>query len=224
MSHLHPDPVKTLDTLRHRLHTLTVSLQALQHQLHTPAPLPPWQELQSLQFRVTAALNDVVSTINSNAQFLSQAHVYPLPTLPIAGAQGSQPVQVEAMVGELLRKKADARAEDWIESGIKSSMPSEPALQVVDKDFEDLWDWAGPAESEIAQRVLLGIGVDDGDDEDEDEDEDEEMEDVVTDGQGLERGKSKAEGQMMPLEDILRFMYTGVIKQKPGVTGAFMQR
>ena len=262
-----PDHTKALDALRHRLQLLTNDLYTLLGQLHQQPPksqqqeqsqqqdqqaataataasaayLLPWPELQSSVLRTSSAVNDVLSTLSSNAAFLSSAHVYPLPGFP-----GRSQEAGEGMLRELLRKRLEPGSEDWVLKGQEADAELVAgkgntgagagagagaelgAEGMGEKEFEQLWDWAGPAENDLARKLLVGVLIfedDDNEDDDEDEDDGDKMD---VDGAAKKDDKAAAGKKQvdvkpqLPLEDVLRYMYTGNARAgpMPGIAAA----
>lgn len=121
----------------------------------------------------------------------------------------------------LLRKRLDPAVQTELDNYAKSAESF--AGESKDPSFLDegaiaeLWEWAGPAENDIAREVFFG--KEDEDEEDEDESEPEEMEGLWNDGSGTgpeARRKSQATNEvnmharpMMDLPRLLLYMHTG---------------
>lgn len=148
-----------------------------------------------------------------NSEVLTAAHAYPL---------GNFPSQAQQMaLYSLLRKRLDPTAQSELESYAKkaeSFAGESKDLFSLDEDaITDLWDWAGPAENDIAREVFFGKEEDD--DEEDEESEPEEMEGLWTEGVGLGsdgRRKSQTANDvniharpMMDLPRLLLYMQTG---------------
>ena len=110
--------------------------------------------LQSSSQALSFNLQQLMDTFNGHAQFLKEAHAYPLPNFP-GHTQ-------EALLGQLLRKKLEPRVEDWIdEHTIKHD--KEEALSngaaaatggMTKEEMRDLWTWAGQTSSSIVRPML----------------------------------------------------------------------
>lgn len=131
------------------------------------------------------------------------------------------------MATQLTRKKMVPWVEDWIADGVKHAAGPEAEIKgdaadtrlvgeggMTGQQMDHLWDWAGPAGGRIGKEVLTGeVDEEEGEDEDdEDEEEDEEgaMDGVENAGADKKTETAPPIRPMMPLEDILRFVSTGV--------------
>jgi mediator of RNA polymerase II transcription subunit 8 len=78
--------------------------------------------------------------------------------------------------------------------------------------LSELWEWAGPAENDIARQVLFNSGDDDEEEDDEDEDdEDETGEGVTKDTAMTDVAAKDNEPPRLPLATVLTFMSTGAV-------------
>ena len=85
----------------------------------------------------------------ANAAFLRSAHAYPLTTYP----GHSHPYILET----LLTKKLAPRAEEWIGNFTgeeESDQNGAPTASRSNDDITELWNWAGPAESQVLRQML----------------------------------------------------------------------
>lgn len=150
--------------------------------------------------------------MQSHQDFFAAAHVYPLPSFP-GRTQ-------ENLLAQLLRKRYEPRVEDWIEEGRKAAASFEGSANgrtnaETPADFAELWDWAGPAANNVAKDIFLSYeDSDSGSDEEEDDDDGEnvKMEDAGSTDHSPSGAKAVEQPAkpMLPLEDICKFMYTGV--------------
>lgn len=80
-----------------------------------------------------------------------------------------------------------------------------------EEDISELWDWAGPAENDIARKVLTA-GEESGSGSEEDEEEESGAKDTaMTDAAGKAAAGPKP--LKLPLAAVLRFMSTGNVPQ-----------
>ncbi|KAF2103005.1 hypothetical protein NA57DRAFT_52542 [Rhizodiscina lignyota] len=221
-----PPELKTLNTLRQRLMTITAALYSLRNEIQNPyIVLPPWDRvvklvadlgqmtkiLQDFQNNEQAFRNDDlgISPFNVPA-FLNSAVVHPTTEFPATQ---------ENILGTLLTKKLAPAIEDWVEEGIKVAKSNEETDDAEHKEqiltseqFKELWYWAVLQASDVGNKITIGEGDEYGDEDESSDDSDEEMVDAVA-GEGppkeatLEQGKA-----MIPLNDILKFISTGSIR------------
>ncbi|KAK0660183.1 Mediator of RNA polymerase II transcription subunit 8 [Lasiodiplodia hormozganensis] len=223
-----PDEVRSLDLLAQRLQHLNGALEVLKntqlsYSWDASAPPAPWPTVAHQSNIINGRLSALLEAFAANRTLLNQAHPFPLPTFPGRSH--------ENMATQLTRKKMVPWVEDWIADGLKLATgagAAEDAVARVDgarplklageggltgEQIEELWDWAGPAGGEIGREVLTAEDEDEeGDDEDEDEEDEEEGAMEGVEGAGAEK---KTETMpplrpMMPLDDILKFVSTGV--------------
>ncbi|KAB2579878.1 putative rna polymerase ii mediator complex component med8 protein [Lasiodiplodia theobromae] len=223
-----PDEVRSLDLLAQRLQHLNGALEVLKntqlsYSWDASAPPAPWPTVAHQSNIINGRLSALLEAFAANRTLLNQAHPFPLPTFPGRSH--------ENMATQLTRKKMVPWVEDWIADGLKLATGDEAAEDAVARvdgarplklageggltgeQIEELWDWAGPAGGEIGREVLTAEDEDEeGDDEDEDEEDEEEGAMEGVEGAGAEK---KTETMppirpMMPLDDILKFVSTGV--------------
>lgn len=215
-----PDEVRSLDLLAQRLQHLNGAIEVLKNtqMMHAWEPTPPaWPTVAHQSNIINGRLSALLDAFSKNQQLLNQAHPYPLPTFP--GRTH------ENMATQLTRKKMVPWVEDWIADGVKHA--AGPDAEVTDNEVglklageggltgeqvEELWDWAGPAGGRIGREVLTAEDDDEGEEDEEDEEEDEEGAMEGVEGAGTEKKTETVAPirPMMPLEDILRFVSTGV--------------
>jgi hypothetical protein len=201
---------------------------------------------------------------------LTTLHAYPLPistpvSVPTQG-QIKVPVwfQQENVLTQLLRKKLEPEAEEWMATGLAAyqqqrlhdAAAPEPG-ETDEEDRQKLWVAAGDLARELAENMPWGAnftlaeraaegGVaavdtglkrdlaaeeDDSDEEDGgDDDDDEVMEDAVKVGDQVKmdvNGDVKevvVKPPVMALEDVMRFVSTGVLlRRRPGPGGITMR-
>lgn len=203
------DELLALDKARQLLTYLRDSLDRLRVALEAYDPLPPWPALEFSMGQVNMQLRSVFEHLQEHTEFLSAAHVYPLPTFPAATHVN--------MLTELLRKKPEPKVEDWVEEGRRAGLAitdqtkhgqengSTPnghevtAPGLSDAEIEELWDWAAPAGNDVARNILFST----------DSGAPSPTEDISTPTARPRPAPQPAAKPMMPLEDILRFISTG---------------
>ncbi|KAF2085166.1 hypothetical protein K490DRAFT_68053 [Saccharata proteae CBS 121410] len=234
------EDVKNLETILQRVSTLSTAITAL-YQTHASQfepgrdlQLAPWPTMQHQTTIVEKRLSSLLEAVDEHQPLLNAAHVHP------TGAFNSRNPMHENILLQLIRKKLQPEVEDWVHEGVAAGEKLEVSGASqngggatggggdmdVDGDessaglsaaqYEELWDWAGPAGNAIARQIIEGAGEDEededeDDEEGEDEDEDEEMEDAGAKDKGkaaVVSGPPKK--PMMPLEQILRFASTGI--------------
>ncbi|KAK5132100.1 hypothetical protein LTR08_000350 [Meristemomyces frigidus] len=104
-------------------------------------------------------LNRYQETMNEHRDFLTAAHSYPLPSFP-GHTQ-------ENVLVQLMRKKLDPKAEDWIAAYAKPKVKStaqsngthagegDHTSQLSEADFRELWKWAGPTSTDTVKQMML---------------------------------------------------------------------
>ncbi|KAL0255070.1 mediator of RNA polymerase II transcription subunit 8 [Diplodia seriata] len=224
-----PEEIRSLDLLAQRIQHLNGALEVLKNtqlaHIWDNTPPAPWPTVAHQSNIINGRLSALLEAFAANRTLLGQAHPFPLPTFPGRSH--------ENMATQLTRKKMVPWVEDWIADGVKLAVGDEDdaaaALARGDGDaraaklvgdggmtgeqIEELWDWAGPAGGEIGREVLT---AEDEDEEGEDEDEDEEEEEggamEGVEGAGAEKKTETVPPirPMMPLDDILKFVSTGV--------------
>jgi mediator of RNA polymerase II transcription subunit 8 len=149
---------------------------------------------------------------SDKSSFLQAAHAYPTETFPW---------NEENMLGLLLRKRLEPDVVTWLENGrargAALSSPAETsggdAASMAGGDWDELWNWAGPAANEIVREVYMGggseEGSEDGSEEGSEEDEVEEDEDEEVEKAKIELPVSEQppaiEAPPLPLQSIMRF-------------------
>ncbi|PKX92958.1 RNA polymerase II mediator complex subunit MED8 [Aspergillus novofumigatus IBT 16806] len=218
MASLNQDQIKTLEQSRQRLVQLTRSLASLIGSLNQSDPLPSWSSLQSQAGIISNNLLSISEHLSDNRDLLSAL----APTLE-----------------QLLRTKLDPRVEDWVSRGRRAGASAlEDRGALSESALAELWDWAPVEANQEARRrnwggnftleeremgiqnVVTGLRRQGG--------EEEEMEVVgvrrrsgagaglefdiaaPTPGSRQQQQQQKAAGPAVPLEDILRYMTTGI--------------
>jgi mediator of RNA polymerase II transcription subunit 8 len=165
------------------------------------------------------ALQDLLAD-NEKSSFLQAAHAYPTESFPW---------NEENMLGLLLRKRLEPDMVTWLENARtrgaalsdSAQTGGEPATSMAGGNWDELWNWAGPAANDIVREVYMGGGSDDGSDDGSEEDEgsEEEVEvevevEVDEDGEEVKEVKHEApvleqppivETPPLPLQSIMRF-------------------
>ncbi|KAL8633192.1 hypothetical protein Q9189_001092 [Teloschistes chrysophthalmus] len=229
-SPLSPQDTRTLEQTRQRLYQLTESLSSLNRDFHSQHPLPSWPSLTSRLTLLSTHLSTLATHLTTTSPLLASLTITPTPTFP--------PSQ-EDLLGQLLRKRLEPGVEGWVAEGLargdaNRDRPRDGMGGVAGRegmamgmgregmgqdDWKELWEWAPLAANEVAKEgewlvgewtpeekargVHLQEGGGDGDrgegEGDEDmEDEEDDDEDDEEDG--------------MKLEEVLRFMSTGVMR------------
>ncbi|MCJ1350740.1 MAG: mediator of RNA polymerase II transcription subunit 8 [Icmadophila ericetorum] len=207
-----PD-VKVLEQARQRLFQLSNSLASLQHNITHADP----SILSSSFLILSGNLSSLSKHLETHASLFSSMPVYPLPTFP-GRTQ-------ENLLGQLLRKKLEPNVEDWVAEGKTIATRTGKGEGLKHEELRELWNWAGMAANEQARRhtwggqytieerergvenVITGLKKKLKDDDAEEEwDEDEEMEDDAD-----EKMPEVETGPPLPINDVFRFMMTGVI-------------
>lgn len=136
---------KAVDQLRTRLAQFQASINLLRHELESTQSMPSWSSLQTASSNVAATQQNLAQALASNQPLLSSAHAYPTPTFP--------GLTQEALLQQLLRKKMDPKAEDWLDR----ELDKQPRNL---EDRRELWDWAGTAVKEMREELEEGYWVD----------------------------------------------------------------
>lgn len=216
------EDIKALEQTRQRLQAVVTHLGQIQVQLAQTDPLPNWPSLQKSSALLLRTVSSLLNTTETHSDFLRSAHAYPLPNFP-GRTQ-------EALLGALLRKKHEPKVEDWIIDGLNEAakfcdVPSEFGVEprgadfaadgkkgMREEDISELWDWAGPAENDIARKVLTAGEESGSGSEEEDEEEESGAKDTaMTDAAG--KAATDPEPSKLPLATVLRFMSTGNVPQ-----------
>lgn len=219
--------IKTLDTLRRRLLTISTNLLHFRSDLESQIILPPWNVILATCQDLASNLADLQIFLQNNKafenldlhiagydvpRFLNTAHVYPTNDFPRTQ---------ENALGMLLTKKLAPAVEEWIDEAVKAAQEAnEKATKAEDSalsadQLQDLWlEMVMETQDKAAHmddRPQEEGSDEDGSDEDGDDDDDEEMEDVGSERKGKE-AVSAPLAPMMKLEDVLRFMSTGTVR------------
>ncbi|KAK3077100.1 hypothetical protein LTS18_011213 [Coniosporium uncinatum] len=243
-----PPAIRHLDTLRQRLQQLSQNLNAARYELTTTPldDLPPLATLTTTVSLLYTQLLALMNTLRSEEvkEQLGYMHPHPLPGYPVQ--------QHAIILQELLRRKMGVEGEGWVEEGRRAGEGvgmledgHQGADGEVDVDADDagktralsveqlreLWQWAAPAQNEVARQVIFGEDEDEeeeGEDEEDETGEDEEDEtgedeggDEVMEDVGSAAAKkanivpATPARPMMKLDDVLRFVSTG---REPPVT------
>jgi mediator of RNA polymerase II transcription subunit 8 len=111
-------------------------------------------ELQTAASNLGSNLQNLAATLSSQRQLFSTQHAYPLGSFP-GHAQGP-------LLEQLLRKKLDPRAEDWISESLFSNKKARDgkvtgqdgsSIALSAEDTTALWSWAGTATSEMRMEM-----------------------------------------------------------------------
>lgn len=124
------------------------------------------------------------------------------------------------MLNMLLAKRLAPDLDTWYDQsqtlGEKTNNAS-ALSEGAEVDWQKLWEWAGPAANEIVREVVMGGEDEDEEDEDDEMEDDAEPEDTAKAGTDpvasttAKRQQAPETGQGMSLEQILKFMNTGVV-------------
>ncbi|KAL8841116.1 MAG: hypothetical protein Q9176_003457 [Flavoplaca citrina] len=214
MTSLSPSDIRILEQIRQRLSQLTESLNSLNRDIHTVHPLPSWTSLTTRFTLLSTHLTHLSNLLHTHASTLNHLSVFPLPTFPAK--------EQENVLLQLLRKKLEPAVEEWVEEGARVGKGIDVAGGWEGRRKEDgmdqekwreLWDWGPVRANEEArgyewftgewtgEEMEGGMDVDAGE---------EEGEDQVGDGKGEEREEGVEETKAVKMEDVLRFMSTGV--------------
>lgn len=109
-------------------------------------------------------MGELAQTLNAQRQLFTSLHPYPLPSFPGNTQEG--------LLQQLLRKKPEPRAEEWIDETLKIDAEEEKAENGVsatrgaaaspsDEETRDLWGWAGATTAGKVQEMLDGGLFDD---------------------------------------------------------------
>ncbi|CZT23195.1 uncharacterized protein RCC_08905 [Ramularia collo-cygni] len=223
---------RALEQLRTRLQQLSASIHLFRHELEASQPLPPWPACQTASSNLAGTLQNTAQVLASNRSLFSSAHAYPNASFP--------GLTQEALLQQLLRKKMDPKAEDWMDRELDKQPDNV-------EDRGELWQWAGGVVKEMrtdlegglwedyftteehksgVKEVRTGIrrtlwgdnddGDEDAEDDDgeggEDEDGDKTMKEdgAVGSGRTVESAVKKAIVPPIPLESLLRFSVGGL--------------
>ena len=198
--------------------------------------------LQSLASIISQNLLSLSQHLGSQHELLKAIVVSPLPGFP-ASTEGD-------LLGQLLRKKLEPRTEGWVDEGRQASpghgAGAHPAAAAA--VCSELWDWAGRAANEEARKRTwggnytleekqLGIAnVSTGlqrtlpqDEDDEDDADDQSFNGAKPDRGAAGTTRRPREPTGPPpsnIEDVLRFMCTGIEPGTPAgiAAGAHLRR
>ncbi|KAF2770304.1 hypothetical protein EJ03DRAFT_78630 [Teratosphaeria nubilosa] len=140
---------KLLDRLRLELSQIQTALETLMWYLDPTRPPPAWPDTVRQIEQSAKRLTDLQRLIASNRYFLRSLHVYPLTSFP---GHDRGPI-----LEQLLRKKLDPKAEDWIAEHSqppRSQLPSGAAhadgkARLQAEEYEGMWDWADGRVKEV---------------------------------------------------------------------------
>ena len=113
-------------------------------------------ELQKASSTLGTNLDGVASALNGQRQLFTSLHVYPLPNFPGHTQEG--------LLQQLVRKKLDVKAEDWIEESVGISREQESndgAGAMKQEDMQDLWSSAKELHGEVLSKIIDSPGWDD---------------------------------------------------------------
>jgi mediator of RNA polymerase II transcription subunit 8 len=228
-----PENLRTIEQLRQRFQTLSLSLQRLIQQLNTSSPgqpLPSWNTLLVTQKALASQLQAFQQILSNDkrSEFLLEAHAFPTAAFPFGE---------ENALGVLLRKRLEPDVVAWTKQARELGAKVEQSGISGDGDgqeWEELWKWAGKKTDRIRGRIIgrpkkfneLGDEVEedlseDSDDEDEEMEDEEEEEDegdaIEVDGEEstkevkAEEKKVEEKKAPMRLEDVMKFATIGAI-------------
>ncbi|KAH9825614.1 Mediator of RNA polymerase II transcription subunit 8 [Teratosphaeria destructans] len=140
---------KVLDRLRLELAQIQSSLETLMWYLDPSRPPPAWPDTVRQIEQSAKRLTDLQRLIASNRDFIRSLHVYPLTSFP-GHDKGS-------ILEQLLRKKLDPKAEDWIAEysqpphpqQINSDAHEDQKGRLQAEEYEGMWDWADGRVKEV---------------------------------------------------------------------------
>ncbi|WPH02233.1 mediator complex, subunit Med8 [Acrodontium crateriforme] len=224
---LSSDEYRTIDQIRQKLFQLSSSIQSVKVDLERNEPLPKPEALASSAHILNYSLTQFNQIFAQHRQFLNAAHAYPLPNFP--------GTTQEVLLGQLVKKKLEPRAQDWVDEYSQATFGEEDAKKPFrHEQMRQLWDWAGPSSSDVVRELITNDAFEDdytfaereagienvvtglkrtlGDDSDEDDEDGDKMDEDV----GVEVEKSAEPGidtkmPPMPLDRILAFTMTGAL-------------
>ena len=194
-------PYEALESIRHRLNQVYVSLRKLADQIrYSPTGkirLPNYAHFVN-QFQVLITqLNLITITLNQNIEVLTHTNVYPLPAFPTS--------QQEGLLTTLLRKKVLPEVDEWIDT----------ALKCVDGVDDDYARWCSAKVLELREDALFfgfhtqqevdAMNTDEGQRANKIKQENEKQ--VEQEQAAITRGKAPIDSN-----DLLKFMCTGNIE------------
>ncbi|KAF2501472.1 hypothetical protein BU16DRAFT_522450 [Lophium mytilinum] len=205
------EDLKALDVARNRAAAMVKSLEVIEGDLMHHEPLPNWPSLQKSSALLLRNITFLLESTATNHDALQRMHSYPLAAFP--GQSQSN------LLHQLLRKKLEPHVEDWISEGLghaskfcemgefgEGPTVGQKEGGLDEYDVSELWEWAGPAENDIARQVFTAEDEDDEDEDDEGEDEDEEDEPMKDAAPAKEN-----EPPRLPLGTVLTYMSTGAV-------------
>lgn len=113
-------------------------------------------ELQKASTKLGTNLEGLASALSGQRQLFTSLHVYPLPVFPGHTQEG--------LLQQLVRKKLDVKAEDWIEESVgisKEQQSNGEAGALSGEDMKELWSSAGDIQRDIFKRLSEDPGWDD---------------------------------------------------------------
>lgn len=167
-------------------------------------------------------MEDLATALSQQRQLFASMHAYPTSTFP--------GVAQEMLLQQLLRKKLDPKAEDWLEENAKpvqeEAANTGSAGHLKDADMRELWSWAKGSQASVLERLMEEGAWDDDftikeredgvenvvtglkqrldtDDEDGDDEDEDKMEDVESQG-GKAAVNSASSQPAVPLDSLLR--------------------
>ncbi|KAF2814897.1 uncharacterized protein BDZ99DRAFT_458863 [Mytilinidion resinicola] len=205
------DDLKALDQARNRMVAIVKSLEGIEGDLMRHEPLPNWPSLQKSSALLLRNITSLLNSTTTNNEALQRMHSSPLATFP--GQSQSN------LLHQLLRKKLEPNVEDWISEGLgyaskfcemgefgDGSAAGQTEDGLDEYSVSELWEWAGPAENDIARQVFTAEDEDEEDDEDDEDEEDEEDEPMKDAAPAKD-----TEPPRLPLGTVLTYMSTGAV-------------
>ncbi|KAL9054252.1 MAG: hypothetical protein Q9162_004286 [Coniocarpon cinnabarinum] len=222
---LAPADVHILDTTRQRLSVLLTSIDNLRTQLARATTLPAYDTLQEQILTISNQFERTLSHLNRHASFFASAHSYPTPSFPDLNHAGP--------VTQMLSTAPGVEVEEWVEQGSKlGKLVDESAERDVEglgrRELDELCGWAAGEAFGVSEETPFGIDFTIAERDSEEGAEgvktgvkralNDGMVEVDDEGEELVEEKRKEEGDAkedeikpMRLEDVLRFMNTGVL-------------
>ncbi|KAL8730874.1 MAG: hypothetical protein Q9166_003801 [cf. Caloplaca sp. 2 TL-2023] len=234
MTALSPEDIRILEQTRQRLSQLTESLNSLNRDVHSPHPLPSWTSLTSRFSILAQNLSSLGAHLSTHASVLNSLSVFPLPNYPAREYENvllqllrkKLEPGVEEWVEEGYKRGKDVVGREGVMAGGlrgEGEMGKERGMgakgEMDEEKWKELWAWCPVRANEEAMGYewLTGKWTREEREEGmngEDEDEEDEGEEDGTEGQKEEGmgglGGEGALGRAVRMEDVLRFMSTGV--------------
>lgn len=113
-------------------------------------------ELQKASVKLGENLQGLASALTGQRQLFTSLHVYPLPAFPGHTKEG--------LLQQLVRKKLDVKAEDWIEESVSIGRDQERNYgpgAMKQEDLQDLWSSAKEMQLDILSKLNHQPGWDD---------------------------------------------------------------